>query len=731
MNKFKELDNVSFDEMKRELTTGNRQLSVPFVSFTVDGDLWIQSVTYVSGIPKFSLKICPSQSFVAYRMGIECTVETLSTNRITKLDRWSRIEVAIRYLINKETSRQENVLREQIESMAPRKVGERTYGPDILIRAYAYYSISRSLYGKLRRDYKLPGETTLSNLTAKVNNISDKKFISEVFSKIEARQKECVVIIDEVYIKKALQYHGGKIYGKATNKPGELATSVLGIMVKCLFGGPTFLFKMVPVTKLDAKFLFDQVSDTLKLIRQVEGNPVAVICDGNRTNQAFFKLFKTVEGKPWLTVDGMFLLFDFVHLVKNIRNNWLTEQSGELNFKDKDQSFTAKGEDLLSLYNLEKEGKTSEESGVHGLSKLNELAVKPKPIERQRVNTCLRVFCEETHAALCSHPGMKTRDVYGTALFVKKVVDMWKILNVKTTGKDIRHNNPLEAVIKSPDDPRLNYLLEMGEMFKGMKKPEGGKRNKCLTKDTGTALHHTLNGIVELTKLQLNTTHDYVALTTLNGDPIEKEYCKFREGMGGAYFITDQNCMEKLAIKQTKLLLKLNVDVFNLPVDSGHHCTKCGYLMDEKASLTFDSLEHLEDGISDDTKMSLCHIAGYVTRHDAERSEEELLEITTFYHQKYGDFTDALDRGGLNIPSDTACQWTFFCYIMFNAVKNDVCRTSLSNLFMLTSQMHNFNMQRNHALILSNVFFKNHCVKNTPRSTKETKQKVIKLSVEC
>ena len=223
---------------------------------------------------------------------------------------------------------------------------------------------------------------------------------------------------------------------------------------------------MVPVTKLDAKFLFDQVNDTLKLIRQVEGNPVAVICDGNRTNQAFFKLFKTVEGKPWLTVDGMFLLFDFVHLVKNIRNNWLTEQSGELNFKDKDQSFTAKGEDLLSLYNLEKEGKTPEESGVHGLSKLNEPAVKPKPTERQRVNTCLRVFCEETQAALCSHPGMKTRDVHGTALFVKKDVDMWKILKVKTTGIGIRHNNPLEAVIKSPDDPRLNYLLEMGEMSK-------------------------------------------------------------------------------------------------------------------------------------------------------------------------------------------------------------------------------------------------------------------------
>ena len=82
-------------------------------------------------------------------MGIECTVKTLSKNRITKLDSWSRIEEAIRYLINKEPSCQKNVLREQIKSMAPRKVVEKTYSPDILIRAYAYNSISRSLYGKL------------------------------------------------------------------------------------------------------------------------------------------------------------------------------------------------------------------------------------------------------------------------------------------------------------------------------------------------------------------------------------------------------------------------------------------------------------------------------------------------------------------------------------------------------------------------------------------------------
>ena len=57
--------------------------------------------------------------------------------------------------------------------------------------------------------------------------------------------------------------------------------------------------------------------------------------------------------------------------------------------------------------------------------------------------------------------------------------------------------------------------------------------------------------------------------------------------------------------------------------------------------------------------MSLVYIAGYLTRNDAELSEDQMLERTTFYYQKYGKFTNALDRGGLNIPSDYCCQWTF------------------------------------------------------------------------
>ena len=622
----------------------------------------------------------------------------------------------------------EKVLNEKVKTMNARKVGEKTYSSEVIVRAFEYYATSRSTYQRLRKDFKLPSVRVLQNLTSKVNNVSDKKYIDEIFSNVEDRQKECVVMVDEVYVKKTLTYHGAKLFGKAVNNRSKLANAVLGIMVKCLHGGPTFLLKMVPVKGMKAKFLFKQVKEILNLIRSAGGNPTSIISDGCRVNKKFFKKFTTVKNKPWLTTDGIFLLFDYVHLIKNIRNNWLTEPANELNFEKCDESFTAKWDDLINLFELEEKERAAG-SGVRGLSKLTEVSVKPKPVERQKVETCLRVFSEETLHALLTHPQVDQEKVKGTTTFIEEVLKMWKILNVRNKDKAIRKNNPIEAEVRSPDDPRLGYLLNMAEMFKKMGKKEKGKRSKTLTTDTSYALFHTLNGIVELCKYQLETTHEYVLLGSYSTDPLEKAFGKLRQGSGGTYFLTVQQVIEKLNINKTKLLLKLNAVLGNLCVNIGHECDQCGFLLDEDGSEIFDNLEDLEMKILKETKMSLVHMAGYVTRHD-HLTEKELFDVTTFYYQNYGDYTKSMDRGGLNVPSDSACQWTFFCYLLFNSVKDKVCRKSLANLFMLINEMHTFNMDRHHANVLSNIFFKNYCIDSTPRSTKESKQKVLKLSNE-
>ena len=112
----------------------------------------------------------------------------------------------------------------------------------------------------------------VSSKTAKLNDLS---FLREVFTNIEGKQRKCVVLVDEVYIKASLMYHGGYLYGFADNKEKQLAKTLLGVMIKCLFGGPKFSVKMIPVVDLDSE-LFEHV---INLLKEVRVEVIAVICD--------------------------------------------------------------------------------------------------------------------------------------------------------------------------------------------------------------------------------------------------------------------------------------------------------------------------------------------------------------------------------------------------------------------------------------------------------------------
>ena len=142
-----------------------------------------------------------------------------------------------------------------------------------------------------------------------------------------------------------------------------------------------------------------------------------------------------------------FLLYDYVHVMKCMRNNWLTEISGELEFEFEGHVLLAKWSDLKLLHE-------AESNSLIKLSKLNAVAVAPKPIERQKVSTCLRVFCDETIAALESHPKLDGVNVHGTLEFIRIIVRFWKIVNVRGPGADIRFKDIDRGVIRTPDDPR-------------------------------------------------------------------------------------------------------------------------------------------------------------------------------------------------------------------------------------------------------------------------------------
>nr|XP_047131967.1 uncharacterized protein LOC124811009 [Hydra vulgaris] len=305
------------------------------------------------------------------------------------------------------------------------------------------------------------------------------------------------------------------------------------------------------------------------------------------------------------------------------------------------------------------------------------------------------------------------------------VVTWWKILNVKSVGVDCRFNDDRKAVIRDPNDDRLKFIWDFREMALRMTSNQG-KRIKQLTHDTGYSINHTCKGIVELTKTLLKEKHKYVMLGKFTTDPLEKEFSKLRQGSGGTYFLSVQQIIEKFNISKTSLLLSYNIN--ESTPDAGHSCQFCGFLLDESSAEVFDNLPTLGKSITAQSKMSLVYIAGYVSCKDDLLNENELSTRTMFYFEKFGQYLKSVDRGGLKVPFDNTVQWVFFSFVLFNSIKDKVCRTSLCNIFMLISDHYSFDMERHHGNILSNIFIKNHCKLSTPRSNKEPSLKILKLS---
>ena len=105
------------------------------------------------------------------------------------------------------------------------------------------------------------------------------------------------------------------------------------------------------------------------------------------------------------------MLFDYVHLLKNICNLWLTEK---ILTSDNGVKRVAKCVHLKQLYHFESER-------LDKLSDLNEISITPKPIKIQWVSTCLEVFSEnKTYNALFTQSGIST-DKNDTVIFINKV----------------------------------------------------------------------------------------------------------------------------------------------------------------------------------------------------------------------------------------------------------------------------------------------------------------------
>ena len=144
----------------------------------------------------------------------------------------------------------------------------------------------------------------------------------------DIRQRTCLLLLDEVYVKATFQYHRGIVSGKLVNKIYLLANTMLILWLWRLFGGLNFLCKILPVKELDSKIYIWTFEQIFNVITNAGGKKVAIICTGNQENRGFFKMIYTRT----LTYHWNHVSSVYVHLTTNVRKNWRNKNCMELDF---------------------------------------------------------------------------------------------------------------------------------------------------------------------------------------------------------------------------------------------------------------------------------------------------------------------------------------------------------------------------------------------------------------
>ena len=122
---------------------------------------------------------------------------------------------------------------------------------------------------------------------------------------------DCVLLIDEMYLQKGVQYQGGSLVG--ADEDGKMYTGIVVFMVVSLKKSVPFVIKACPESKISGDWLSLQIEETLKTIFNSAFNVWAVITDKNLRN-------KYGEENNSLSFNfDVYTIYMTVHLVKNIR----------------------------------------------------------------------------------------------------------------------------------------------------------------------------------------------------------------------------------------------------------------------------------------------------------------------------------------------------------------------------------------------------------------------------
>ena len=336
-----------------------------------------------------------------------------------------------------------NFLSEQLTLLFIHPKGRR-YSIDMLICAFAWYHKSPACYLQIKKLLCLPSVRLLCSLSSSLDvgegNVSI-KYLTRKAQCLEPHERVVNIQFDETHIKSKLSYQSGKLIGTADNNDQKPGTRIQYFMISSVLSNNKDVVSLIPVEKMKSQDLCKMTLD----VTQAGFTIVSIISDNNIVNRKIFLLLSGTDHlvpyfiNPYKTSNKIFMLFDTVHLLKCLRNNWinLKDTAKEFVFPDfSDSNVISKAcfAYLVTMYHMEKK------SIVKEAYLLTWKALFPNSLERQNVKLALKIFDSTNIAALESlgHKNNGLQNCQYIAEFLKIIFKCWNILNVKSTTKGHR-----------------------------------------------------------------------------------------------------------------------------------------------------------------------------------------------------------------------------------------------------------------------------------------------------
>ena len=587
-----------------------------------------------------------------------------------------------------------NFLREQITllfSAQPR------YSPETLFVAFRFFAVSASIYRRLRSTVlSLPHVSYLKRLSSVfslsggLNENAHSVYLQQKAQMLQEHEKHVLLLLDEIYVEPRASYKGGCIVGKASNDPLNEATTVQTFMICSLLSPNKDVAAVVPVKNLTTAYLKECTEQVLNMLESAGYFVFCLISDNNRVNRNMFAELCGGSLKPFMPHPcsperKLFFMFDSVHLLKCIRNNWLGQSDADCTFTFPDM--TDGSVCKASLCHLRQLYASEKDKFVRLAPGLSYKSLYPSNIERQNVKLVLKIFDEKTIAGLNHFGSSNSSDVSGTVKFISIILRMWKILNVKSTDKGHHKRDDNLNPIRSVDDDSVKFLRDVCRWLDSWNALNLKARQGRLSDETFFALKHTVNTFLCLFEYLFNELKlTYVLTGKFQTDCLEFRFSQYRQLSGANFHVSVQEIKEsekKLkivsilhAVSASRGLISLRD--FVVQANDSFVCERAEVEADDNVnSLLSCCLECDDVEISETESQSLVFIAGYVghkltsTKVPCEMCRNELVcdrSLQMDFSTNAYAYLSELDRGGLKFPTDFLLEIVTQAFLTFRLV---------------------------------------------------------------